>query len=79
MDPRPLDEFPDVMTLRQVGQALGLGMHTIRRMAGNGQLPVMEFSPKKRRVAKAVLRQRIDDGTLTGRKPAQQPCGLRVA
>lgn len=77
--PRPLDDFADLLTLDEARQVLGVGKHRIRMMADDGLLPVMEFSPKKRRIPKARLREYLETGTWTGKRPAQDLRGLRVA
>ena len=58
---KPLDDYPDVLTIREVMDVTGLGKNTVYESVHRGEIPHVKFG-KTIRVPKVALRRLFETG-----------------
>jgi excisionase family DNA binding protein len=56
-----LDSYPDVLTVPQVGDILGMGRNALYKAIRAGEIPSFKAGPKLIRVSKERLKEYIND------------------
>jgi excisionase family DNA binding protein len=57
-----LDNYPDVMTVDDVRQVLGLGKNAAYRALQSGEIPSFKVGPRLIRISKQALKEHINAG-----------------
>jgi excisionase family DNA binding protein len=67
---RTLDDFPEVLTIEEAGQVLGLSRWSAYQAAKAGRIPTVKLGVRRTRVPKEMLRRFLATGELPEQEDA---------
>jgi excisionase family DNA binding protein len=72
-DRRSLDELPDLLSIAEVAEALGVGAATVRNWLNSGELVSLDLSGDRRLLPKQQIRDLIDKADARRRNCGEAP------